>query len=148
MQVPADRLDKLQRFRAMGEDPYPAGGQLPDRVTVAELLALRACGMSWFDATCHTFTTLATGGFSTRDESIAAFPSASVQNVIILFMLLAGINFGLYHQLLRRDWRGVRISVPRAISVAVVRPVPVPVPGRESAAALVQDQAHILVRPT
>ena len=77
-------------------------------LTVAELIALKICGMSWFDATCHTFATLATGGFSTRDESMAAFPSGAIQAVVIVFMLLAGINFGLYYQLLHRDWRSVR----------------------------------------
>lgn len=77
-------------------------------LTVTELIALRLCGMSWFDATCHTFATLATGGFSTRDESMAAFPSPAIQSVVILFMLLAGINFGLYYQLLHRNWRSVR----------------------------------------
>jgi len=76
-------------------------------LTVLEVLLLRLFGMSWFDATCHTFATLATGGFSTTDSSIAGFASTGIHLVIIAFMLLAGINFGLYHQLLRRQWRSV-----------------------------------------
>lgn len=76
-------------------------------LTIAETVTLRLCGMTWFDATCHTFATLATGGFSTLDASIAGFDSTAVHIVIIVFMVLAGINFGLYHQLLRRRWRSV-----------------------------------------
>jgi trk system potassium uptake protein TrkH len=63
--------------------------------------------MSWFDAVCHTFATLATGGFSTLDASIAGFDSRAIHLVIILFMILAGVNFGLYHQLIHRQWRDV-----------------------------------------
>ncbi len=70
-------------------------------MTVAETVALRIAGMSWFDAICHTFATLATGGFSTRDASISAFHSVSIETIIIIFMILAGMNFGLYYQLIR-----------------------------------------------
>ena len=58
-------------------------------------------GMSLFDALCHTFTTMPTGGFSTRNASIAHYDSVYFDCVIIFFMLLAGINFSLHYQLLR-----------------------------------------------
>lgn len=70
-------------------------------MTVVEATALRIAGMSWFDAICHTFATLATGGFSTRDASVSAFQSVPIETIIIIFMILAGINFGLYYQLIR-----------------------------------------------
>lgn len=70
-------------------------------MTVVETTALRFAGMSWFDAICHTFATLATGGFSTRDASVSAFHSVSIETIIIIFMILAGMNFGLYYQLTR-----------------------------------------------
>jgi len=70
-------------------------------LTVAEIVALRICGLSWFQALCHTFATLATGGFSTGDASIGQFGSTAVHVVIISFMILAGVDFGLYFQLLR-----------------------------------------------
>ncbi len=70
-------------------------------LTVAETLALLLCGMNWFDALCHTFGTLATGGFSTRNASIAAFNSPAVEAVIIVFMVIAGANFSLHFQALR-----------------------------------------------
>jgi trk system potassium uptake protein TrkH len=64
--------------------------------------------MSLFNALCHTFGTVATGGFSTQNESIAAF-SPYVQYVIIAFMILAGTNFTLHyfamHGQLRKVWR-------------------------------------------
>jgi trk system potassium uptake protein TrkH len=53
-------------------------------------------GMSLFDAVNHTFTTLATGGFSTKNASIAAFDSRYIQYVILFFMYLAGVNFALH----------------------------------------------------
>lgn len=70
-------------------------------LTVAEILALSLAGMDIFDAICHTFTTMATGGFSTRTASMGAF-SIQAQSVVILFMLAAGVNFTLYANL----WRG------------------------------------------
>lgn len=76
-------------------------------LTVAQVLALRLFGMSWFDATCHTFATLATGGFSTQDSSLGGFASTAVHVVVIVFMVLAGVNFSVYYQLLRRQWRSV-----------------------------------------
>jgi trk system potassium uptake protein TrkH len=57
--------------------------------------------MTPFDALCHTFTTMPTGGFSTRNLSIAAYGSAYVDWVVVLFMLFAGINFSLHYQMLR-----------------------------------------------
>lgn len=68
-------------------------------LTLALLLILG--GMSIFDAVCHAFTTMATGGFSTRNESIAFFQSAYIDFIITLFMLLAGINFSLHFYALR-----------------------------------------------
>lgn len=55
--------------------------------------------MDWFDAINHAFSTLATGGFSTKNASVAAFDSAYIEFVIIFFMFLAGINFALHFRL-------------------------------------------------
>jgi trk system potassium uptake protein TrkH len=68
--------------------------------TAAEWIALRVAGLSGFEALCHSFTTLATGGFSTRNTSVGEFGSATVEWIIIFFMLLAGINFVLHFRLL------------------------------------------------
>lgn len=61
--------------------------------TGLEIVLLVAGGMSLFDAFCHSFTTMATGGYSTRQASIAHFDSPFIQYVITLFMFIAGTNF-------------------------------------------------------
>ena len=76
-------------------------------LTLAEIIALRLCGMDWFNAVCHTFGTVATGGFSTLNASIGGYNSTAVNVVIIIFMLLAAVNFGLYYRLIRGDARNV-----------------------------------------
>jgi trk system potassium uptake protein TrkH len=79
-------------------------------LTVAEILLLwQVGGMSGFDAVCHTFATLATGGFSTMNASVAAYHSTpAVDIIIVVFMLLAGINFGIYYRLCRGNVSAVR----------------------------------------
>lgn len=59
--------------------------------------------MDWFEAINHAFSTLATGGFSTKDASIQAFDSVYIDTVITLFMFLAGISFAMHFRLLRGD---------------------------------------------
>ncbi len=58
-------------------------------------------GMGWFEALCHTFGTMATGGFSTKSTSIGFYRSAYFEIVIIFFMLVAGANFSLHYQFLK-----------------------------------------------
>ncbi|MFZ0427603.1 MAG: potassium transporter TrkG [Acidobacteriota bacterium] len=68
-------------------------------MTLAEYLALRFAGMTPFDAVCHSFATMATGGFSTRGLSIEAFQSPAIEYIVIVFMMLAGINFTQHYRL-------------------------------------------------
>jgi trk system potassium uptake protein TrkH len=70
-------------------------------LTLVQIVVLHLFGMSWFDAICHTFATLASGGFSTENGSIGAYHSAWIDGITMLFMVLAGINFGLYYYLLQ-----------------------------------------------
>jgi len=65
-------------------------------------LLLMLEGMSLYDALCHTFGTMATGGFSTRNASIGAFQSPVIESTIIVFMILAGTNFALYFLMVKR----------------------------------------------
>lgn len=76
-------------------------------ITLAEVLALRLAGLGWVDAISHAFATLATGGFSTQNASIAGLGSWKVELIIVVFMFMAGVNFGLYDQLLNGRWRSV-----------------------------------------
>ena len=64
-------------------------------LTFAEFVLLWLGGMTIFDALNHSLTTMATGGFSTRQQSIAYFESGYIQYIIIIFMFLAGTNFTL-----------------------------------------------------
>ncbi len=97
----------MQLFIA--EVPGPAPDKLHPRVkdtakrlwaiyiifTGSEAILLMLGGMSLFDAVCHSFTTMATGGYSTKQLSIAYFTSPYIQYVITFFMFLAGTNFTL-----------------------------------------------------
>jgi len=62
-------------------------------LTVLCMLALKLAGMSWFDAVCHAFAALSLGGFSTHDASVGYFNSPLIEAVLIVFMLLAALNF-------------------------------------------------------
>mgnify|MGYP006293272411 CR=1 FL=1 len=77
-------------------------------LTFAETGLLMLGDLSLFDALCHSFATMATGGFSTHNDSIAAF-SPYIQYVIIVFMMMAGMNFTLhylsFHGKFREVWR-------------------------------------------
>jgi trk system potassium uptake protein TrkH len=103
----------MQLFKA--EVPGPTADRLKPRIqdtakllwgvyvllTGAEVLLLMSGGMSFFDGINHAFTTMATGGFSTRNASVAAYGSAYIDWVITFFMFLAGVNFSLHYLALR-----------------------------------------------
>ncbi len=65
-------------------------------LTIACALAYWGAGMSLFDAICHSFSTIAIGGFSTHDASIGFFDSALIDSIAIVFMIAAGVNFSLH----------------------------------------------------
>ncbi len=66
-------------------------------LTLAQTLLLLMAGMSFFDAINHSFATIATGGFSTRNLSVAAYNNVSIEIIIMIFMVLSGIHFGLIY---------------------------------------------------
>jgi len=69
-------------------------------ITIAEVIFLMFGGMSFYDSINHALTTMPTGGFSTKNASVAHYDSVYIETVIIVFMMLAGINFSLHYQLL------------------------------------------------
>jgi trk system potassium uptake protein TrkH len=71
-------------------------------ISLAETIALLAAGMPLYDAVVHTFTTVATGGFSPKTASIAYYDSLAVEVVIIVFMTLSAVTFSLYYLLYTR----------------------------------------------
>ena len=110
--LPVFGIASYQMFR--GEVPGPTAEQLKPRLaqtakilwgtygllTLVETILLKAGGMSLFDALCQSFGTMATGGFSTRNGSIAAFNSAYIEWVIIAFMFFAGMNFIIHYRII------------------------------------------------
>ncbi len=81
-------------------------------LTVACFVALSLAGMAPFDALCHALSTVSLGGFSTRDQSIAAFDSPLIEAVVVSFMLVCAINFASHFLMLRRRslvvyWRDI-----------------------------------------
>ncbi|MBU4502918.1 MAG: TrkH family potassium uptake protein, partial [Nanoarchaeota archaeon] len=76
-------------------------------LTFAEIILLRIGGMNLFESAIHTFGTVATGGFSSMNASIGAYPSMFIQYVIIAFMFLAGINFILYCRFLLGERKAI-----------------------------------------
>lgn len=76
-------------------------------MTATQAVMLRLAGLGWFDAVCHAFSTLGTGGFSTRNASVAAFANPAVDWICTVFMLLATVNFALYYRLFTRRFDDV-----------------------------------------
>lgn len=114
--LPLLGIGGMQLFQA--ESPGPTTDKLTPRVqetakllwgvyvafSIAEFLLLWVHpSMDWFEAINHTFSTMATGGFSTKNGSIASFNSAYIDWVIILFMFLSGINFAMHFRLFKGD---------------------------------------------
>lgn len=105
--IPFIKIGGLQLFSA--ESPGISTEKLHPRIkqtalrlyllyigfTLAQAVLLSLCGMTVFDAINHALTTMATGGYSTKQASIAAWDSPAIHYIIIVFMILAGTNFSL-----------------------------------------------------
>ena len=111
--LPMLGIGGMQLFRA--EAPGPQTDRLTPRIaqtakllwgvyvllSILEVTLLMVGKMPLFDALCHTFGTMATGGFSTKNASIAHYDSVYIDMVICVFMFLAGTNFALHYRALR-----------------------------------------------
>ncbi|MCE5206494.1 MAG: TrkH family potassium uptake protein [Porphyromonadaceae bacterium] len=64
---------------------------------VSQIILLKVAGMTFFDAVCHSFTTVATSGFSTKNLSIGAYNSVWIESITIFFMLISSMHFGLIY---------------------------------------------------
>ena len=107
----------VQLFKA--EVPGPVADKIKPRVretakflwivyvgiTVAQIIALIIAGMGIFDSICHAFTTMPTGGFSTKNASIGHYESSIIHYIIIFFMFVAGVNFSLHFRAINGDAR-------------------------------------------
>lgn len=129
--LPLLGIGGMQLFKA--EVPGPQADKLTPRVTetakrlwaiyvgitLLEILLLLPA-MSLFDAVNHAFATMATGGFSTENGSIGQYRSAYIDWIIIIFMILAGINFSLHYLMLHRRFEAVWKSEELRVYVAIL----------------------------
>lgn len=87
---------------------------------IAETILLKLFGMSFFDAVCHSFSTIATSGFSTRNRSIAAYDNIWIELVIMLFMLVSSLHFGLVYATMTRQKHTIFTSRPTRMYMLVI----------------------------
>lgn len=88
-------------------------------MSALEVALLLVIGMRPLDAVMHTFGTVATGGFSSRNDSIGGFQSGWVDLTVTVFMLAAGVNFSLYYRLSRGGLRALVSNVEFRVYVAI-----------------------------
>jgi trk system potassium uptake protein TrkH len=117
--LPAMGVGGYQIFKA--ETPGPIAGRIVPKIkdtakilyvvyvglTLSQIILLRLGGMNLFDSAVHTFGTVGTGGFSTKNTSIGYYNSTYIYLVISIFMVLSGVNFSLYYALLKGKWKDV-----------------------------------------
>ena len=127
------RMGEGAVFLMRAESPGPIKSKLVPKVggtakilyliyvvlTLCEVLALRLAGESWFSAVCHSFTTMATGGFSIYDTSLTG-ASKAVMWIVTVFSFLAGVNFSLMFLAVRGKLKEVLRSEELRIYVGIV----------------------------
>jgi len=87
-------------------------------ITMACIMSLKIAGMSWLDAVCHAFAAMGLGGFSTHDASVGYFNSPAIEFVLIVFMLIAAMNFAT-HFLVWRE-KNLKIYLRDTEAIATV----------------------------
>ena len=87
-------------------------------ITVACISALKWAGMNWLDAICHAFAVMGLGGFSTHDANVGYFNSPQIEAVLIVFMLIAAMNFSTHFLALRT--KSLRVYMRDAEAMATV----------------------------
>lgn len=115
--LPAMGVGSYQIFKA--ESPGPIKDRIVPRIkdtakilyifyigmTLLEIIVLKIGGLNLFESIVNTFGTVGTGGFSTRNQSIGAYNSSYITNTISIFMILSAINFSLYYELFKGNWK-------------------------------------------
>lgn len=115
--LPALGIGGFQIFKA--ESPGPIAGKIAPRIkdtakilygtyfsiTILQIILLKIGGMSFFDSLVYTFGSVGTGGFSTKNASVGAYPSTYIHMIIGVFMVLSGVNFTLYYSIFKGKWK-------------------------------------------
>ena len=76
-------------------------------LTIILVVLARVLGLTWFEALCNGLSTISTGGFSTREMSIGHYGHPGLETLFAVFMFLGSLNFALYYQAFRGDWRSL-----------------------------------------
>jgi trk system potassium uptake protein TrkH len=116
--LPILRIGGMQLFRSefsdRSEKILPRVSQIASAIlsiyfffTFSCAVLLYMAGMSWFDAICHAMATVSTGGLSTKDMSIGAYNSLSIELILILFMVIGGTTFILFVKLWHKNYKAV-----------------------------------------
>lgn len=117
--LPAIGVGGYQIFKA--ESPGPIADKLVPRIkdtakilytlylglTILQTILLCLGGMSLFESLIHTFGTVGTGGFSSKNSSVGAFNNSFIVLTIAIFMIASGVNFPLYYELIKGRWKNV-----------------------------------------
>ena len=93
-------------------------------MTLVFITALRLGGMTWFDAICYTFSGISTGGLAPHNASVGEYNSALLDVMIIIMMVLAGVSFRIYYDVIRgqwqRAWRDTELRVYLILKIVIV----------------------------
>lgn len=130
--IPSLKIAGLQMFKA--EVPGPTKSKVLPRIaqtsrelykiyliiTVAQIILLKLAGMNWFDSFIHTFGTVATGGFSSMNASIAAYNSLLIEGIIIFFMIICGMNFALHYYSFTGNFRPTWRDPEARLYIAII----------------------------
>ena len=120
--IPALGIGGFQIFKA--ESPGPVAGKIAPRIkdtakilyviyfgmTVLEIIMLKFGGMNLFDSMVYTFGSVGTGGFATKNNSVAFYDSTYIHLVIGTFMIMAGTNFTIYYSLFKKKFKDVLLD--------------------------------------
>ena len=107
-------------------------------ITAVEAVLLKLAGMDFFEAICNSFTTVSTGGFCTRQDSIAAFHSTPITLIVLFFMFISGVNFFLHVRFLS----GKTLSYFKDEEFRVYTSILVAVSGIVAVSLLIQGETY------
>jgi trk system potassium uptake protein len=99
-----------EKFKARNRDTMIWLWGIYLALNVLQILLLWLGGMSFFDSSCHAFGTVSTSGYSTKNASLGHYGSAYFDWITILFMFLGGMTFILFFQMIKGEWKAVKIN--------------------------------------
>lgn len=112
-------LSKMN-FRTRSREIIPMIATVYFSLIIVETILLKLLGMTLFDAVCHSFSTVATSGFSTKNQSISAYDNGWIEVVIMVFMLVSSMHFGLIYATMTNKKINIFTSRPTRVYAMIV----------------------------